>query len=173
MALLDEHGRAVVHHALCDEAADERPGGAAGRGVLRDADRGVEEPGVRDSGRIDGIQAVQVATLAADLREGRRQPWRIGSRAIDDRAIARGDQQVSRAGRDDLGRRVREHASEYTETLRQYLDCRCDAGETARRLGVHRNTVRYRLGRLVALSGLDLEDADERLVTEFQLRMLA
>jgi hypothetical protein len=67
----------------------------------------------------------------------------------------------------------REHASEYTETLRQYLDCRCDAGEAARRLGVHRNTVRYRLGRLVALSGLDLEDADERLVTEFQLRMLA
>ena len=74
MALLDEHGRAVGHHALRDQAADERTGGAAGRGILRDADRRVEEPGVRDGGRIDGIEAVQVTPLAADLREGRRQP---------------------------------------------------------------------------------------------------
>ena len=106
MALLDDHGRAVGHHALCDQAADERTGGAAGRGILPDADRRVEEPRVRDGGRIDGIEAVQVAALPADLREGRRQPRRVGPRAIDDRAIARGHQQVRRAGRDDLRRHV-------------------------------------------------------------------
>jgi hypothetical protein len=76
VALLDEHGRAVGHQTVCDQAADERTGGAAGRGILRDADGRVEEPGVRDGGRIDGIQAVQVATLGVNLRAGpaRRGP---------------------------------------------------------------------------------------------------
>ena len=58
MALLDEHGRASGTTPLCDQAADERTGGAAGRGILPDADRWVEKPGVRDRGRIDGIEAV-------------------------------------------------------------------------------------------------------------------
>src|SRR5215218_10148643 len=88
VALLDEHGRAVGYQATCDQAADEWTGGAAGRGILPDADRRVEEPGVRDRGWIDGIQAVHVTALAADVREGRREPWRIGPHAIDDGAIA-------------------------------------------------------------------------------------
>ena len=82
----------------CDQAADERTGGAAGRGVLPDADRRVEEPGVGNGGRIDGIQAVQITTLAADPREGRRQSRRIGPRPIDDRAIPCGHQEMRRAG---------------------------------------------------------------------------
>jgi hypothetical protein len=106
MALLDEHRRTVAHHALCDQAADERTGGAAGRGILPDAHGRVEEPGMRDGGRIDGIEAVQVTALPANLREGRRQPRHVGPRATDDRAIARGHQEVRRAGRDDLRRHV-------------------------------------------------------------------
>jgi hypothetical protein len=78
MALLDEHRRTVAHHALCDQAADERTGGAAGRGILPDAHGRVEEPGMRDGGRIDGIEAVQVTALPANLREGRRQPRTSG-----------------------------------------------------------------------------------------------
>jgi DNA-binding PucR family transcriptional regulator len=65
----------------------------------------------------------------------------------------------------------REHGTAYTETLRSYLDCWGDSAAAARRVGVHPNTLRYRLRRLVELSGLDLGDPDERLVTELQLRL--
>jgi PucR C-terminal helix-turn-helix domain/GGDEF-like domain len=65
----------------------------------------------------------------------------------------------------------REHSTAYTETLRSYLDCLGDSAAAARRMGVHPNTLRYRLRRLVELSGLDLEDPDERFVTELQLRL--
>jgi hypothetical protein len=65
------------------------------------------------------------------------------------------------------------HADQHRETLRAYLDCSGNVAEAARRLGVHANTLRYRVGRAVELSGLDLDDPDERLVTELQLRMPA
>ena len=57
-------------------------------------------------------------------------------------------------------------------TLRAYLDAHGDVGAAAERLGVHPNTLRYRLRRLGELTGVDLRDPDARLVTELQLRML-
>jgi PucR-like helix-turn-helix protein/diguanylate cyclase with GGDEF domain len=57
-------------------------------------------------------------------------------------------------------------------TLRAYLDAHGDVGAAAERLGVHPNTLRYRVRRLGELTGVDLRDPDERLVTELQLRML-
>jgi DNA-binding PucR family transcriptional regulator len=63
-----------------------------------------------------------------------------------------------------------DHRTSYIETLRAYFEAGCDAGRAASRLGVHANTMRYRLRRLVELSGLDLDDPDERFVTELQLR---
>ena len=65
-----------------------------------------------------------------------------------------------------------ERADQHRETLRAYLDCSGNVADAARRLGLHPNTLRYRVQRLVELSGLDLDDPDERLVTELQLRML-
>jgi hypothetical protein len=66
-----------------------------------------------------------------------------------------------------------DHRTSYVETLRAYFEAGCDAGKAARRLGVHVNTLRYRVRRLVELSGLDLDDPDERFVTELQLRSRA
>jgi DNA-binding PucR family transcriptional regulator len=57
-------------------------------------------------------------------------------------------------------------------TLRAYLDAHGDAAAAARRLDVHVNTLRYRLRRVVELTGLDLTDPDERLVAELQLRLV-
>ena len=74
---------------------------------------------------------------------------------------------------DDLIAHDAEHGTRHVETLRHYLDCRGDAGQAARRAGVHPNTLRYRLRRLTELARLDLDDPDERLVTEFQLRLIA
>lgn len=60
----------------------------------------------------------------------------------------------------------------YLATLRAYLDTFGDVAAAAKRLDIHHNTFRYRLNRLQELSGLDLDDPDERLVIELQLHFL-
>jgi hypothetical protein len=66
----------------------------------------------------------------------------------------------------------RRRRTSYVDTLRAYLDEFGDVPAAAARLSIHRNTFRYRLGRLIELSGLDLADPDERLITHLQLRLL-
>jgi DNA-binding PucR family transcriptional regulator len=39
-------------------------------------------------------------------------------------------------------------------------------------MNLHVNTVRYRLRRAAEVTGLDMEDADQRLLTELQIRLL-
>jgi DNA-binding PucR family transcriptional regulator len=62
--------------------------------------------------------------------------------------------------------------SAYIETLRAYLAAFGDVTAAANSLNVHPNTFRYRLRRLVEISGIDLEDAEQRLVAELQLQFL-
>jgi len=57
-------------------------------------------------------------------------------------------------------------------TLRAYFDAFGDMAEAAARVNVHPNTFRYRLRRITELFGIDLADADERLVAELQLRFV-
>ncbi|HEY3604549.1 MAG TPA: helix-turn-helix domain-containing protein [Sporichthyaceae bacterium] len=45
-------------------------------------------------------------------------------------------------------------------TVRTYLACRRSFSDTAARLSVHANTVRYRLSRYLELTGADLEDTE-------------
>lgn len=54
-------------------------------------------------------------------------------------------------------------------TVRAVLAHGGDVGRTAAALGVHRNTIRYRIGRFEELTGLDLSDQTDRLVVELQL----
>jgi GAF domain-containing protein len=66
----------------------------------------------------------------------------------------------------------RDHGTEYVVTLRAYLDAACDIRRAGEALGLHPNSVRYRVRRLVEISGIDLLDPDERVVTELQLRLV-
>jgi sugar diacid utilization regulator len=63
-----------------------------------------------------------------------------------------------------------EHGTSYAETLRVFLDAFGDVPQAAGRIAVHPNTFRYRMRRLVELFDLDLDDPDERVVLELQLR---
>jgi ABC-type transporter Mla MlaB component len=63
--------------------------------------------------------------------------------------------------------------SELVRTLSVYLDCGDDYEEASRRLGVHRSTVRYRVQRIRELTGLDLYDADTRLILHAATRARA
>jgi DNA-binding PucR family transcriptional regulator len=38
-----------------------------------------------------------------------------------------------------------EHAEQHREALRAYVDCSRNAADAAQRLGIHPNTIRYRL----------------------------
>ncbi|MQA99696.1 MAG: hypothetical protein GEU78_05300 [Actinobacteria bacterium] len=63
-----------------------------------------------------------------------------------------------------------QHGTRLLETLQTYLDAR-RFNEAADRLYVHRNTLRYRLDSIRKLTGLDVQDAESRLVLEIQLRL--
>lgn len=65
----------------------------------------------------------------------------------------------------------RAHGTDYLATLRAHLDAAGDARLVGDLLGVHPNTYRYRLRRLAEISGLDLDDPVERLVTHLQLHL--
>ena len=67
----------------------------------------------------------------------------------------------------------REHDTDYIPTLRAFLDVLGDAGAAATRLQVHVNTVRYRLRRIVEITGVELADSEARFALELQLRALA
>jgi DNA-binding PucR family transcriptional regulator len=59
---------------------------------------------------------------------------------------------------------------ELIDTLESYLRNNGSPNAVSRQMFLHRNTVRHRLRRVVALTGADLEDADTRLA--FQLAIL-
>ncbi|MFI7611361.1 PucR family transcriptional regulator [Nonomuraea terrae] len=64
-----------------------------------------------------------------------------------------------------------EHGTELAATLRAYLDAFGDVNVASARVHVHANTFRYRLKRLVEISGLDLSDPDARLTVMLQMRI--
>ncbi|MBO8195505.1 helix-turn-helix domain-containing protein [Streptomyces oryzae] len=63
-----------------------------------------------------------------------------------------------------------QHRTDLAPTLGVYLSRFGDVAGTARQLGIHPNTLRYRLRRLRGHFGLDLGDPDVRLLAELGLR---
>jgi purine catabolism regulator len=65
------------------------------------------------------------------------------------------------------------HKSDLVETLRAFFDANGSPKDAAQRMGVHRNTVLYRLDRISTLTGFDLNDAATRLRLHLALSMNA
>ncbi|MYZ11603.1 PucR family transcriptional regulator, partial [Streptomyces sp. SID2999] len=59
---------------------------------------------------------------------------------------------------------------ELARTAEVYLDCAGQAGRAAAELGIHRQTLYYRLGRVERLTGLDLDDGEDRLLLHMALK---
>ncbi|WP_067898917.1 PucR family transcriptional regulator [Nocardia vaccinii] len=101
------------------------------------AARQVAERAVSDLGRILRYPEVEVAYLVgAD---------EAAMRALIDRELGA----LARPG---------VNAARLRETLHAYLRCRRSPDATAKELGVHRNTVRYRLQRITELLGRPIEE---------------
>ena len=63
-----------------------------------------------------------------------------------------------------------EHRTALAVTLAAWFDAFGDVRVAAERLHVHPNTVRYRVRKAVAVSGIDLDDPDARLMAAVMLR---
>ncbi|WP_454792735.1 PucR family transcriptional regulator [Mycolicibacterium lutetiense] len=61
------------------------------------------------------------------------------------------------------------NGTQYAATLRAWLEAQGDLAGAGRTLGVHENTVRYRLRKMVELTQLDLADARKRLAMMIEL----
>lgn len=66
----------------------------------------------------------------------------------------------------------RVHGTAYVSTLRAWLQERGDPGRIAAQLGVHENTVRYRMRRMADLTELRLDDAHKRFAMMIELAAL-
>lgn len=69
----------------------------------------------------------------------------------------------------ELARHDAAHATRYVLTLRAWLGAHGDQAEAARLLGVHPNTVRYRMRRMSGLADLGLDDPERRLALTIAL----
>ncbi|WP_338895922.1 helix-turn-helix domain-containing protein [Streptomyces sp. TG1A-60] len=59
---------------------------------------------------------------------------------------------------------------ELARTAEVFLDCAGQAGRTAAELAIHRQTLYYRLSRVEQLTGLDLDDGEDRLLLHMALK---
>ncbi|MFD5034494.1 PucR family transcriptional regulator [Streptomyces sp. NPDC058405] len=59
---------------------------------------------------------------------------------------------------------------ELAHTAETFLDCAGQAGRTASALGIHRQTLYYRLSRIEQLTGLDLDEGEDRLLLHMALK---
>jgi DNA-binding PucR family transcriptional regulator len=59
---------------------------------------------------------------------------------------------------------------ELARTAEVFLDRAGQAGRTAAELGIHRQTLYYRLSRVEQLTGLDLNDGEDRLLLHMALK---
>jgi PucR C-terminal helix-turn-helix domain/GGDEF-like domain len=69
----------------------------------------------------------------------------------------------------DLRQHDQAHSTDYVSTLRAWLEALGDPAEAGKRLGVHENTVRYRLRKMSEITDLQLGDARKRLAMMIEL----
>lgn len=77
-------------------------------------------------------------------------------------AVSRVGRAPSRGPIVELRKHDAQHGTHYVSTLRAWLEAGGDLAEAAHRLGVHPNTIRYRLRKMVDVATIDLVDARKR-----------
>jgi len=129
-------------------------------------------------GRADLGRAVRQALGALSL--GQRINDRPGPHFYDDlglyRVLAdlRDRSELQRFYQETLGDLLTydaQHGTELVQTLRVLFDENTNVSQTARALYVHRNTLNYRLQRIVEIAGIDLNDAETRLALQLALKV--
>ncbi|MFB7600245.1 PucR family transcriptional regulator [Streptomyces sp. NPDC056160] len=165
-------------------------GAAATSGAATGTARGA---GARVSGAVSGAAGRAVSGAAAGVAAGRTGLAELGTAWAQAVAAARAALAEPRLGpvaqwarigpyrllaslspeaRHDaaVGPLLSPAHQELARTAEVYLDCAGQAGRTAAELGVHRQTLYYRLSRVEQLTGLDLDDGEDRLLLHMALK---
>jgi DNA-binding PucR family transcriptional regulator len=85
------------------------------------------------------------------------------------RTAARSGRSPDRGPVAELRRHDEANATEYVVTLQAWLEAQGDPAEAGERLGIHENTVRYRLRKMAEIANLQLDDAKKRLAMMIEL----
>ena len=85
------------------------------------------------------------------------------------RIAARSGRTPQRGPVAELREHDRLHATQYTATLRAWLQSQGDPVAAGQQLGVHENTVRYRLRRMAEVTALELTEPGKRLAMMIEL----
>ena len=85
------------------------------------------------------------------------------------RTAARSTRVPARGPVTELRRHDETHSTQYVATLRAWLTAQGDLARAGEQLGVHENTVRYRLRKMVEVTALDLDDPYKRLAMTVEL----
>ena len=120
----------------------------------------------READRVLDTIAADRTTLAASLDEVRAEVLLAETAALLRAQPAVRDPRVTALAEQD-----QRHGGELVTTLLRYWDALGDVRAAADALGVHPNTVRYRVRRAAEVSGLDFTDPRQRLFAELQLRL--
>ncbi|MEU5090684.1 helix-turn-helix domain-containing protein [Streptomyces sp. NPDC021356] len=155
-------------------AAGRAVSGAAGRAVSGAAGRAVSGAAAGVAAGRTGLAelgtawAQAVAAARAALAEPRLGPIAQWAGIGPYRLLA----SLSPEARHDaaVGPLLSPAHQELARTAEVYLDCAGQAGRTAAELGVHRQTLYYRLSRVEQLTGLDLDDGEDRLLLHMALK---
>ncbi|WP_190823261.1 PucR family transcriptional regulator [Saccharopolyspora pogona] len=146
-----EWARALVRELAGDSTVLVGVGGPAEPMELVDSRREADESLAIHAKRADRVPAVVYDDAWHEIMLRRLRHAAATGRAPDRGPVV------------ELRRHDREHGTSYVETLRAWLECQGDLGAAAARLGVHPNTVRYRMRKMAELTPLVLDDPDARL----------
>ncbi|MBP1820742.1 helix-turn-helix domain-containing protein [Mycobacterium sp. OAE908] len=125
----------------------------------------------------DLVAARHEADECLALQEGRSPgtPPPVYDESWDDillqrlRTAARTGRMPDRGPVAELCHHDRANGTEYVLTLQAWLEAQGDPVAAGKRLGVHENTVRYRLRKMAEITNLALDDANKRLAMMIEL----
>ncbi|MYW69719.1 PucR family transcriptional regulator [Streptomyces sp. SID8379] len=121
--------------------------------------------------KMRGYHGLQLMTRTPDDPVGTHTRLTPALLVRDTLDLLRGAPQVRWPAIDALVAHDRAHGGDTARSLLRYLDAFGDVASVAKELNVHPNTLRYRIRRAVALTGLDLDDAEHRLAAVLHLRL--
>jgi sugar diacid utilization regulator len=181
VALLGDAVYGIVPHSNHGGGTDQRAVAVAGEFLDRIGDpgevvvgigRAVDDASDLTVSRADADRALRVLrTGRATSRVARAEDVLTASLLLELGDLLAAERQELHGPIAQLSAYDARHGAQMVETLRVWLDTFGNVGEAAEVLHVHPNTFRYRLRRLSAISGIDLDDAEARFAAMLELRL--
>ncbi|MFI9773438.1 PucR family transcriptional regulator [Streptomyces sp. NPDC051956] len=121
--------------------------------------------------KLRGHHALQIMARTPERAVGTHRDLAASLMVRDLLRLLEEHEEIRDRALQELVARDAEQGTQLAESLLRYLDAFGDVSEAAKTLNIHPNTLRYRVRRAAAMTGLDLDDPEHRLVAMLQLRL--